>query len=193
MTEPRCVVIRHGETEWSRSGRHTGRTDLALLPEGEEQARTLGPSLTGYRFTTVLTSPLIRARETCRLAGLGTEAVVVPDLAEWDYGSYEGLTTPEIRQDRPGWNLFDDGAPGGECAADVGRRVDRVIELVRAAPGDVACVAHGHVLRVMAARWVELEPTAARYFTLGPAARGELDWEREQPVISAWNIHPGPA
>ncbi len=190
MTESRCVVIRHGETEWSRSGRHTGRTDLALLPEGEEQASALGPSLKGYRFTTVLTSPLIRARETCRLAGLGRAAVVDPDLAEWDYGSYEGLTTAEIRRQRPGWNLFDDGAPGGESAAEVGRRVDRIIERVRSVSGDVACVAHGHVLRVMAARWVQLEPSAARFFALGPAALGELDWEREQPVIAAWNVRP---
>ncbi len=186
------MVIRHGETEWSRSGRHTGRTDLALLPEGEEQARTLRNSLADYRFATVLTSPLVRARETCRLAGLGKDAIVDPDLLEWDYGSYEGLTTAEIREQRPGWDLFDDGAPGGEGAADVGRRVDRVIGLVRAASGDVALVAHGHVLRVMAARWVGLEPPAARFFVLAPAALGELGWERQQPVISSWNVRRTP-
>ena len=182
------MVIRHGETEWSRTGRHTGRTDLPLLPEGEEQARALGLTLAGQPFTTVLTSPLIRARETCRLAGLGEGAVVDPDLAEWDYGSYEGLTTAEIRRERPGWDLFEDGAPGGERAEDVGRRVDRVIERVRAVPGDVACVAHGHVLRVMAARWAGLEAPAARSLALAPASLGELEWEREQPVISRWNL-----
>jgi broad specificity phosphatase PhoE len=188
MTDHRCVVIRHGETEWSRSGRHTGRTDLALLPEGEEQAMALHPRLSVYRFAAVWTSPLVRARETCRLAGLDEGAVVDPDLAEWDYGSYEGLTTVEIRRRRPGWSLFDDGAPGGERAEEVGRRVDRVIERVRSVSGDVACVAHGHVLRVMAARWAGLEASAGRSFLLGPASLGELGWDREQPVICWWNL-----
>ena len=144
--------------------------------------------LSGYRFAAVWTSPLVRARETCRLAGLDDGAVVDPDLAEWDYGSYEGLTTVEIRRQRPGWALFDDGAPGGEGPEEVGRRVDRVIERIRAVPGDVACVAHGHVLRVMAARWVGLEASAGRSFSLGPASLGELGWDREQPVICWWNL-----
>jgi broad specificity phosphatase PhoE len=186
MTGPRCVLIRHGETEWSRSGRHTGRTDLPLLPEGEVQARALGPKLTGYRFAAVLTSPLLRARETCALAGIGP-GVIDPDLAEWDYGEYDGLTTPEIREGRPGWDLFDDGAPAGERTEDVSSRVDRVIARVRAEPGDVACVAHAHVLRVLAARWIGLEPSVARSLTLGPASLSELGWEREHPVIARWN------
>lgn len=187
MNGQRIVVVRHGETEWSRSGRHTGRTDLPLLPEGEEQARELGPRLAGFSFATVLTSPLTRARETCRLAGLGSRAVVDPDLAEWDYGSYEGLTTAEIRRDRPGWDLFVDGAPGGESVEEVGIRADRVIERVLGSPGDVACVAHGHLLRVLASRWVRLDPSAGRCFALEPASIGVLGWDRERPVISRWN------
>ena len=144
-----------------------------------------------YRFAAVLTSPLSGPGRPAELAGLGQGAVVDPDLAEWDYGSYEGLTTAEIRRERPGWDLFDDGAPGGRRADDVGRRVDRVIERVRAVSGDVACVAHGHVLRVMAARWVGLEPSAGRSLALSPASLGELGWDREQPVISSWNLGAG--
>ncbi len=152
----RCLLVRHGETEWSRDGRHSGRTDLALLPEGEAQARALAPRVAAYRTATVLTSPLRRARRTCELMGLGRRALVVPGLGEWDYGSYDGLTTAEIRAGRPGWDLFDDGTPDGEGVADVGRRVDRVIDRIRDTPGDVVCVAHAHVLRVLAARWVGL-------------------------------------
>ena len=158
-----------------------------LLPEGEAQADALAPMLAGYQFATVLTSPLLRARQTCALAGLGEGAEVDPDLVEWDYGAYEGLTTAEIRRDHPGWDLFDDGAPGGRAADEVGRRVDRVIGRVRAVPGDVACVAHGHVLRVLAARWIGLAAAGGRSFALGPASVSELGWEREQPVIAVWN------
>ncbi len=182
------MVIRHGQTEWSRNGRHTGRTDLPLLPEGEEQARRLRQTLDGYNFSTVLTSPLIRARETCRLAGLGSPAVVDPDLAEWDYGAYEGLTTLEIRRDVPDWDLFADGVPEGEDSQAVGIRADRVIGRILSASGDVACVAHGHLLRVLAARWIRLDPSTARCFVLEPASIGLLGWERDQPVISGWNL-----
>ena len=185
---PRCLLIRHGETEWSLNGRHTGRTDLPLLPEGEAQARALRPKLAGYQLEAVLTSPLLRARQTCAVAGLGELAVVDPDLAEWDYGAYEGLTTPEIRQDRPGWELFADGVPDGETAADVGVRVDRVIARVRAVGGDVALVAHSHVLRVLVARWIGLDPTVGRLFVLGPAGLSELGWDRGQPVVQRWNL-----
>ena len=188
MTSPLCVLVRHGETEWSLSGRHTGRTDLPLLPEGEAQARALVPTVSAYRFAAVFTSPLLRARQTGDLAGLGGRAVIEPDLAEWDYGEYEGRTTADIRRERPGWNLFDDGVPGGESAADVGIRVDRVIERVRATPGDVACVAHGHVLRVLAARWLDIDPRSGRYFALGPASVSELGWEREQAVVTSCNL-----
>jgi broad specificity phosphatase PhoE len=191
MTSPaqRCVLVRHGETEWSRDGRHTGRTDLPLLPEGEEQARELRSSLSDFAFTTVLTSPLLRARKTAALAGLGQGAVIDPDLAEWDYGAYDGVTTTQIREERPGWDLFVDGAPGGESVHDVAVRVDRVIARVRDLPGDVACVAHSHVLRVLAARWLELDPTVGRSLVLDPAAFSELGWDHEHPVMRSWNRH----
>jgi broad specificity phosphatase PhoE len=187
-----CVLVRHGETEWSRNGRHTGRTDLPLISEGENQAKALAATVSAQEFALILCSPLLRARQTGELAGLGDGAVIDPDLAEWDYGEYEGLTTPEIRRERPGWDLFEDGAPGGESAEEVGTRADRVIERVRAAPGDVVCVAHGHLLRVLAARWLGLEARAARYFALGPASVSELGWEREQPVIASWNLRLEP-
>jgi broad specificity phosphatase PhoE len=188
MADPtsRCVLIRHGETEWSLDGRHTGRTDIPLLPDGEIQAQALRSVLSGCTFAAVLSSPLIRARDTAVLAGLG-RAVVEPDLAEWDYGAYEGLTTSQIRQERPGWDLFADGVPGGESAADVARRVDRVIARIRTVPGDVACVAHSHVLRVFAVRWIGLDPSVGRNLVLDPAAYGELGWDRECPVIRSWN------
>jgi broad specificity phosphatase PhoE len=191
MTDPalRCVLVRHGETQWSLEGRHTGRTDLPLLPEGVEQARALRPQLAGFAFRTVLTSPLLRARETCELAGLGRDAVVDPDLAEWDYGAYEGVTTSEIRAERPGWDLFADGVPDGESTEDVAGRVDRVIERVRSSDGAVACVAHSHVLRVLAARWIGLEPSFGRSLVLDPGSFSELGWEREHPVVVSWNKH----
>ena len=184
----RCFLMRHGETEWSLSHRLTGRTDLALLPEGTVQAEVLRGSLSGCTFAAVLTSPLRRARETCELAGLGDAAVIDDDLAEWDYGAYEGRATVDIRAERPTWDLFADGVPGGETAADVGARVDRVIARVRAVEGDVACFAHSHVLRVLVARWVGLEPAAGRSFTLNTASISVLDWERDQPVVSRLNV-----
>jgi broad specificity phosphatase PhoE len=190
---PRCLLVRHGETEWSRSGRHSGHTDLALLPEGEAQARALAPHLAPFRSATVFTSPLGRARRTCELIGLGRDPLVDPDLSEWDYGSYDGRTTAEIRAERPGWSLFDDGTPDGEGVTDVGRRVDRVIARIRAAPGDVVCVAHAHVLRVLGARWIGLDPTGGRHFRVAPCSVSELGWEREEPVITVWNSDWGRA
>jgi probable phosphoglycerate mutase len=184
---PRCLLVRHAETEWSRSGRHSGRTDLDLLPEGEAQARALAPRMVAFRTATIFTSPLRRARHTCDLIGLGRDAVVDPDLSEWDYGSYDGYTTAEIRDEWPAWNLFADGTPDGERAAEVGRRVDRVIARIRAAPGDVVCVAHAHVLRVLGARWIGLEPAGARHFRLAPCSVSELGWERDEAVIVMWN------
>ena len=180
-------LIRHGETEWSRSGQHTGLTDLALTDRGRQAARALASSLAEQSFALVLTSPLMRARETCELAGLADHAQVDPDLLEWNYGEYEGLTTAQIRQRRPAWLLFTDGAPGGECPDDVGRRVDRVIARARAAPGNVAMFAHGHVLRVLAARWLGWPVAAGRHFLLDTGTVNVLSAYREAPAIKHWN------
>jgi len=185
MTE--ALTIRHAETEWSQNGRHTGRTDIPLTEEGREYARRLASRLAGRTFALVLTSPLSRVRETCELAGLGDRAQPRDDLMEWDYGDYEGLTTPQIREQRPDWNLWRDGCPGGESAADVGGRVDRVIAEVRRVDGDAALVAHGHVLRVLGARWVELPPQDGARFALSTGALCTLGYERETPVFWHWN------
>jgi broad specificity phosphatase PhoE len=186
-TASRCFLIRHGETEWSLSRRHTGRTDLPLLPVGRKQAEALRTPLSRWSFRLVLHSPLARAVETCRLAGLRPGAVADPDVAEWDYGSYEGLTTQEILEIEPGWDLWRDGGPGGESPSEVEARVDRVIARVRSAAGDVACVAHSHVLRALGARWVGLPVEGGRYFTLDPASLSIMAWERERPVVNVWN------
>jgi probable phosphoglycerate mutase len=183
---PRAVLIRHGETAWSRDRRHTGRTDIPLTPEGESEAAALAPRLADWKFSRVLVSPLTRARETAELAGL-QDPEVTPDLVEWDYGDYEGRTTSSIREDRPGWDLFSGGVPGGETLTEVATRTDRVIAEIRAGTGDVACVAHAHVLRILAVRWLGVDPTSARYVVLGPASISVLGWEREQPVLEHWN------
>ncbi len=180
-------VVRHGETEWSRHGRHTGRTDIALTANGRDQAAGLAPLLAQHSFALVLTSPLQRAFDTCRLAGFGDVAVVDDNLVEWDYGVYEGRTTVEIRGECAGWSLWRDGVPGGETGADVARRADRVIERCRAASGDVLVFSHAHFLRVLAARWVGFEADGARVLVLGPATSSVLGWEREQRVINRWN------
>lgn len=182
-------IVRHGETEWSRAGRHTGRTDVPLVETGAEQAHAVGRWLARLvpEPALVLTSPLARAAETCRLAGMGDRAEPCPDLMEWDYGEYEGMTTDEIRAGRPGWTVWSEGVPGGESAADVGRRADRVIERVRSAGGDVVCFSHGHFLRVLSARWVGLPPVGGRLLALRPGAVSTLGWERETPVVSLWN------
>lgn len=180
-------LIRHGETEWSRSGQHTGLTDLALTDSGRRAARALAPSLAEQSFALVLTSPLMRARETCELAGLGDRAQVDPDLLEWNYGEYEGLTTAEIHRRRPAWLLFTDGAPGGERPDEVGRRVDRIIARARAAPGNVAMFAHGHVLRVLAARWLGWPVAAGRHFLLDTGTVNVLSAYHEAPAIKHWN------
>ena len=182
----RMVLLRHGATEWSEAGRHTGRSDIPLLGEGRDQAKVAGQMLQGFQFALVLTSPLRRAAETCELAGFDGEPE--PDLMEWDYGSYEGLTSDEIREGHPGWTLWTDGVEGGERAADVGRRADRVIERARAVEGDTLCVAHGHILRVLAARWLGLPPAGGRVLALHPAAISVLGWERDTPVVMRWNV-----
>jgi len=181
-------LVRHAQTAWSLEGRHTGRTDVALLPEGRAAAAALGGTLASRRFALVLSSPLERARDTCGLCGFGDRARCDPDLAEWDYGDFEGLTTEEIRAERPGWTLWSDGVVGGETAADVGRRADRVIARARSSPGDTLCFSHGHLLRVLAARWVGLPPAGGRTLALGPGSLSVLGWEREVPVIARWNV-----
>ena len=182
----RVVLVHHGETAWSRDRRHTGRTDIPLTPQGEAQAAALAPRLAAWTFSHILVSPLVRAGRTADLAGLpGRE--ITPDLVEWDYGDYEGRTTTAIRADHPGWDLFGDGVPGGESIHQVATRVDRVIARIRADSGDVACVAHAHLLRIFAARWLEVDPVSARYLVLGPASVSVLGWEREQPVLEHWN------
>jgi broad specificity phosphatase PhoE len=184
----RIVLLRHGATEWSQTGQHTGRTDIPLLELGREQAKAAGELLRGMTFVQVFTSPLLRASSTCSLAGY--EGEHEPDLMEWDYGDYEGRTTAQICGDRPGWTLWNDGVVDGERAADVGRRVDRVIERARQVEGDTLCVAHGHVLRVLAARWLGLPAVAGKLFALSTGTVSILGWERQTPVISNWNVGP---
>jgi len=181
-------LIRHGETDWSLTGQHTGRTDVSLTAEGERQARMLAGKLTGRKFSVVLTSPLTRARRTCELAGFGGVAQIEPNLAEWDYGAYEGLTSEEIQQDHPGWTIFGDGAPGGETIAQVAGRAQSVIARAVGAGGDVALFAHGHILRILAACWLELPPDGGRYFALSPAGISTLGYEHIARVITRWNL-----
>jgi broad specificity phosphatase PhoE len=188
------ILVRHGETEWARDGRHTGRTDIPLTPHGEEQAGALAPLLAGREITLALVSPALRARRTAELAGLTRLADHEIDerLWEWDYGAYEGRTTREIREERPGWFLWRDGVVGGETAEQVGARVDLVLDRVRPrlAEGDVALVAHGHVLRALTARWLDLPPTDGRLFKLGTGTLSTLGTEHDVPVLSTWNL-PG--
>ena len=183
----RVVVVRHGETEWSRSGRHTGRTDIPLTAEGRRQAALTGARLSKFSSSLVLTSPLQRAAETCRLAGLGDRAVVDVDLEEWDYGEYEGLTTREILKTRPKWWLWTDGCPGGEQPADVAARADRVVALFREHEGNVIVFAHGHMLRVLAVRWLGAEAAFGAHLVLSTAAMCVLGREHGVPVILTWN------
>jgi len=183
----RVVLVRHGQTEWSESGRHTRRTDIPLDEAGRRNAEGVRERLAGWTFARGLTSPLSRARETCRLAGLGDRAELVDDLQEWDYGDYEGRRTVDIREETPGWDLWADGVPGGETVTEVGARADRVIAQARAAGGDVALFAHGHLLRVLGARWVDLPPVEGSRLALGTGAVSVLGWERERAVLEHWN------
>ena len=191
MSEPLPVnyVARHGETAWSLSGQHTGLTDLPLTERGERNARRLGERLRGINFTKVFTSPLQRAARTCELAGFGAAAEIDRDLLEWNYGEYEGRRTAEILAERPEWELFRDGCPGGESPDQIGARADRVVSRVRAVEGDVLLFSSGHFLRVLAARWLGLPPGAGRYFLLSTASLSALGYEhnRSEPVIRLWN------
>jgi broad specificity phosphatase PhoE len=181
-------IVRHGETEWSANGRHTSRTDLPLTDEGRRRASALRGELSGERFSLILCSPLRRARETCELAGFGDVAQTCEDLKEWDYGEYEGLTTPEIRVENPDWYLWRDGCPAGEKPEQIGARVDRVLDRVRTANGEALAFAHGHVLRVLTARWLQMAPAAGARFALAAGAVSVLGFERDTEVISRWNV-----
>lgn len=181
------TLARHGETEWSRSGQHTGRTDMPLTDVGRDQAHRVGGALAGRTFALVLTSPLSRARETCALAGFAEAAVERDELMEWDYGDYEGRTTADIRTNAAGWTIWDDGVPNGERVGDVGTRVDALLADLRAVDGDVLVFAHGHLLQILAIRWVGLPPEGARILELDTATISRLGHHREQPVITRWN------
>jgi probable phosphoglycerate mutase len=186
---PVIYLARHGETAWSLSGQHTGRTDLPLTERGERNARALGERLRGLTFAKVYTSPLQRAARTCELAGFGAAAEIDPDLVEWDYGQYEGRRTAEIHAERPDWHLFRDGCPGGESPGEIGARADRVVGRVRTVKGDVLVFSSGHFLRVLAARWLGLDAAGGRYLLLGTASLSALGYEHHQtePVIRLWN------
>jgi broad specificity phosphatase PhoE len=182
-----AVLVRHAETEWSLTGRHTGRTDIPLTEHGRDVARALRERVSGWRFELVLVSPSMRARETCELCGLDSDAQVRPDLLEWDYGDYDGLTTPEIRARQPDWSLWRDGCPGGESAVDVGARADRVLAEIAGGDGGVAVFSHGHLLRVLGARWIALGPESGARLGLSTAAICVLGHERQTSVLARWN------
>lgn len=187
MAASEIVLARHGQTEWSRDMRHTGRTDVPLTDEGRRQAEALAPRLAQRSFARVLVSPLSRAVETCELAGFGDVAERREELVEFDYGEAEGLTTPEIQARVPGWTVWTHGGIGGETPDDVGARLEPLLGELRDAPGDVVVFAHGHVLRVLAARWIELQAAAGSRLALATATLSVLGWERETAVIRQWN------
>ena len=187
---PEIWLIRHGETEWSLSGQHTGRTDLPLTAAGERHAGQIGRFLAGRPFALVLTSPLQRARETCRLAGYAAVAQADPDLREWDYGAYEGRTSAQIQESVPGWTIWTSPVPQGETIQQVAARAGRVIARASAAGGDVALFAHGHLLRILTACWLGLPPDDGKLFALGTASIGVLGYERDTRVIARWNVLP---
>ena len=194
-TLPIVYLARHGETPWTISHQHTGLTDLALTAQGEVEAVRLGERLEGLTFVTVLTSPLQRVLRTCELAGFGSAAEIEPDLTEWNYGAYEGRTSVDIHAERPDWQLFRDGAPGGESPEEIGARADRVIRRVLAIKGNTLLFSSGHFLRVFAARWLGLEPRVGQYFFLATASLSSVGYEhdRSEPVIRLWNELPHPA
>jgi broad specificity phosphatase PhoE len=186
----KVILIRHGETEWSLCGRHTSTTDIPLTTAGEQRAASLQPFLSHHQFGLVLCSPRLRARRTCELAGFTEKAETIPDLAEWNYGDYEGLTTPEIQKSVPGWTVFTQPCPNGETAADVAARVDRVIARIREAGCDALLVGHSHSLRVLTARWLALDPLAARFFQLKTGTWSQLGYEHGAPVLEVWSASP---
>jgi probable phosphoglycerate mutase len=183
----RLVLVRHGETAWSRAGRHTGRTDVPLLDEGWRESALLGKRLRGFAFVQVRSSPLRRARETCAAAGFADQAVLDDDLMEWDYGDYEGRRSADIKDEHPGWNLFANGCPNGETFTQVAVRAERVLDRVRGAEGDVALFAHGHLLRTLATRWLGMGPELAAALFFSPAAISIIGRDRDLPVLLLWN------
>ena len=187
MSMQQVYLVRHGETEWSLNGRHTGVTDIPLTENGRKVAKLLAPVLAKENFALVLTSPLERARQTCELAGLGVRAEIDHDLMEWNYGAYEGLTPRQIHTQRPGWMIFTDGCPGGESPEQIGARADRVIAKVRAVEGNVALFAHGHIFRVLAPRWLGFPATAGCHFLLDTATLNILSYYRGIPAVKRWN------
>ncbi len=189
---PELWVVRHGETEWARHQRHTGRTDVPLTDVGRAQARSVAPALAGVDFELVLSSPRSRALDTARLAGFGERVQVDDDLAEWDYGRYEGLTTEEIQAERPGWTIWRDGGDGGESPEQVAERADRVIARVETVSGRVLVFAHGHLLRVLAARWLDLPASEGRLFALFTATVSVLGWDRDTRLVERWNVDTRP-
>ena len=192
---PRLFYFRHGETQWSLSGQHTGVTDIPLTPHGEAQARALRPWVEAISFSHVLTSPRLRARATCALAGLGPRSEIEPDLAEWNYGDYEGRRSADIGEERPGWNIFRDGCPKGESPSEIGERADRLIARLRTMDGDVALFSHGHFGAVFGARWIGLEVIEAQHFSLAPASMGVLGLDSNHlytPIIVLWNAAAAP-
>jgi len=192
MAERRIWLVRHGETEWSKSGQHTGRTDIALTPKGQEQARELGRFLAGRKFALVLTSPMGRAQETCRLAGFNEGAQVSEDLHEWNYGIYEGITTRSVREKQPDWTIWTTSIPQGETVEQVGERARRLITRAESVEGDVAFFAHGHILRILGACWMGLPPIHGRNLALHTATVSVLGYERETRCIEIWNKPPTP-
>lgn len=195
---PRLFLARHGDTAWTETRKHTGRTDIPLNEKGIERAHQLGEQLRRFSFTKVYSSPLQRARKTCEVAGFGDKAEIDPDLSEWDYGEYEGLRTAEILKQRPGWELFRDGCPGGESPEDVAARADRFIRKIQNTPGDVLIFSSGHIIRMITARWLGLDPHMGRLFFCRPASVGVLGYEhnnRGEPIIGLWNhiAHATPA
>jgi probable phosphoglycerate mutase len=187
QTNKQIWLLRHGATEWSRNGRHTGSSDIPLLPEGEAEAKRLAPMLANHQFKQVWVSPLQRARRTCELAGLGGQAEINELLREWNYGAYEGITTPEIRQTVPGWSVWSHGCPDGEDAAAVTERCNRMIEALLAVEGDVALFAHGHILRSLAGTWIGQGAVGGKHLALGTATSSVLGFERENQVLMRWN------
>jgi len=192
---PRLFLVRHGDTAWTDSRRHTGRTDILLNERGEENARRLGDRLREFTFGSVFTSPLQRASKTCELAGFGSSATTNPDLVEWDYGRFEGKMTAEILKEQSGWELFRDGCPGGESPADVAGRADRFVAVVRESKGDLLAFSSGHIIRMIAARWLAMPPAAGRLFFCRPASLGVLGFEHDnpdEPIVCAWNWYAHP-